>query len=1224
MSLSRLLVLTLLMMFVSLAPAAEQAAPAPRAKGSRRTNFAGSAQNWALTRELTRDEPLLQTWNPEQCAGFAPQDLVPDSDGSDGKSVLLRRDGSNALSWTIDFPRDSYYAIFVRARSDAQYDSDRDRVNMTCTVGDLTIRMRLNYLDQHEYVTHFRLPIRAAGARQVTVRLATPSALDLYVDLLELRDVLGNCPRGAFKQQQTLYTAQEIAELRRGTKVEKPSPRSTAERAARDAQLWAIQTSPYLPISAPISYEPMVPAINPKTGQPAKWQFVDPVLEQASHGWPVPADAAPLPSDRFKVRDANTGMIFPSNDYAAGDLSSGDFPDDGWGWDARQHSQNEAVLGQAFGSNVGMYYFVASHTIHSWRYLESELLKACQSYLETGDPEFAHDGAVLLAELANVYPIFDFNVQAQRNMQGESRWLPWAASHGGWLYSSWQAAALARIARAYDQLFPYLNDPQAVAGALGFVHSQLPHIQTAQDLRALIETNLLQYPSDQAIRRHLAGANGGWEYCVATLLAVQQDPRATQALAQELWTRAFMSNLNQGGVQDVLVNEGLRDGSNEIGQANYAAGWLAFPVVAELLERYVNAGGDPRYRLTTPAQRARLVAAGLFPIDVRGAGGFQTNVGEGYTTPRDTIRQYPERQAVIEQRAAYRMSFEQAHDPRAAAMLQLLKRAEEPDSLWSAVEAAAAPFAGNPFRFNRTRALHGFGLLYLEAGVGADDLTHQRAAVLRTGIGYGHADPDDLDLELYAHGMRVLPDLGMRYTKPDSRRTRMHNVVEIDGRDFINGPSHAKGTSYADQLVDAGWVRYAEAHGRAKTLPQVREFRRAVVLVDVSPSESYTLDVFTVTGGNQHMWCFHGPVHRGFAHNASPVELDDAWQKYLNGYAQPSAGVAPAILETRWQAATGDDVHLTSRLLNVEGLAVGMGGGVSFKDMDFVHVRRTGQDLQSRWTQVLEPYQGQPFIEKVIDRSTAAVAAVEIVTRYGQRDLLCYNPTPKQPCTVAGITFTGRLAVVRRDAGTGKLRQLLLAGGSALQVDQQALTLAGAEQRAVVTGFDEVSNTVTLDAPVRLPTELDRLCVVGSAPRAVPFQVTAVDAEGRQLKLLGSPRVFQSPAQLGSGVTVKLALPLALRRADPDYYLGAALHTERGQQQSWRVVQTPDHQTLVLDRELSAADLVDADGDGQTYIYLDELTVGDALTIPTYAAVELNDAGAATLSGDQAQWKRTR
>ena len=142
---------------------------------------------------------------------------------------------------------------------------------------------------------------------------------------------------------------------------------------------------------------------------------------------------------------------FPSNDFGAGDMTSGDFPDGGDGWLAPD--------GRRF-------YFIRTYANAAYSAVTIPALQSLtHAYLLTDEPQYARKAAILLARLASVYP----------NHDDRQDWL-WAAPYGGrhphytWKGGGmitdliWETFCTEAAVYAYDAVYDYLDeDPGLIA-----------------------------------------------------------------------------------------------------------------------------------------------------------------------------------------------------------------------------------------------------------------------------------------------------------------------------------------------------------------------------------------------------------------------------------------------------------------------------------------------------------------------------------------------------------------------------------------------------------------------------------------------------------------------------------------------------------------------------------------------------------------------------------------
>lgn len=152
--------------------------------------------------------------------------------------------------------------------------------------------------------------------------------------------------------------------------------------------------------------------------------------------------------------------------------------------------------------------------------------------------------------------------------------------------------------------------------------------------------------------------------------------------------------------------------------------------------------------------------------------------------------------------------------------------------------------------------------------------------MIRIGHGVGHSHFDGLHLQIHAHGLPMTVDGVQRggYSEPGDRNTRVHNTVEVNGKNWL-GHSWVRALTDSE---DAPYIRVRGAHSYAEKL-----FERQVALIDVDEGKgssqnltpeqmgpepkglpkgvvtpnSYVFDVFRVGGGSLHRYCFHATVN---------------------------------------------------------------------------------------------------------------------------------------------------------------------------------------------------------------------------------------------------------------------------------------------------------------------------------------------------------------------------
>jgi hypothetical protein len=244
------------------------------------------------------------------------------------------------------------------------------------------------------------------------------------------------------------------------------------------------------------------------------------------------------------------------------------------------------------------------------------------------------------------------------------------------------------------------------------------------------------------------------------------------------------------------------------------------------------------------------------------------------------------------------------------------------------------------------------------------------------------------------------------------------------------------------------------------------------MLVDVSPTQAYVVDVFRVAGGSQHDWFLHGsadddqtattsldlmpvagtllgpdaefrlPTSEGdagdagdrnlayaFIHDLAQAQTDDRWSITF----RPGT-VAGGALATNANEAS--DAQIRTTVLGQQGTTVVLGRAPSIRRakeddskladflMPLVVARRSGEDLASTFVAMHEPFGDEPFITQVRAltplEGASPTVALEII-RQAERDIIicCTQEAATEAVVIPGdpaIEFSGRAAFLRMRA----------------------------------------------------------------------------------------------------------------------------------------------------------------------------------------------------------------
>jgi hypothetical protein len=794
------------------------------------------------------------------------------------------------------------------------------------------------------------------------------------------------------------------------------------------------------------------------------------------------------------------------------------------------------------------------------------VVDGAQIYQKYNDAEVAWDAAVMLAALAERYPALDTRVQG-KTIQFRLNPDPFVFSQGPgkFVYSGWASAKWADLVTAYDQLFDAIKDNQELANFLG---TKIPWIKTPRDVIELIDTNLLQHGMDAYHRRQFQGNDRAM--ALAPLVQGVNDV-SRHMLDDNLWNRVDLNMADAGSIDDQIFTAYSRDGVRYIGSTGYIGNELI--EIAEIMHRYVQEGGDPKYDLLD-AKRYPHLARAQYTMDATNvAGGFPLVIGD-------------------------------ARDLHVGRMND---------------KAPALP----------SRVLGGFGVAILEDGQKETNPAMKRAVAVRTGLGVGHAQQDTLNLDITALGARLAADLGGREEghfkgRPNMRSNRSHNLVEVDEKNFENlvSGSTTSGTGWTKLFSPVPGSQAMINAGRATSHPDVSLYERTTAMID-GPQENglapiYVFDVFRVAGGKTHTFNFHGAESDDFQTNVklSPATSADA-VRYLDMYKEGTKreGRAPATLEATWRlradmekswlGASNENARRYSKLtlLGHEGDDVFIGNAYSdhyLYDFPFLNVQKRGADgMQSTFVSLVETYAGEPFIASKRSLKIAgneadarAAAAVEVLLKNGRRDILFADGRPEKSRAVeGGLTVAGAFAFYSEDAQG--LKQMHLAGGTVLKKGDIGITVSRAQYSAPVTSVDYAGQALVVKDSIPVASLKGEVALLGNAQHVAEFNLSGGGTlkTGTKIQTLETPQFYQSQITQIDPKTNSVVCELepTVTRSDPLFYNGATASNEAGDKfwkvsvkadERWMHMGWPGYRTS-LPNTIKMSEIPDANGDGK-------------------------------------------
>lgn len=915
-------------------------------------------------------------------------------------------------------------------------------------------------------------------------------------------------PAFPLKDARTLFTEAEIAQARENV-ARYPAAQAVAADLKQEADYWvawsdealrAVVTSAEVPRAFDCSTE----------GCPVHGKKIFEVTK-STYPWIID------PKLPFKVTCPIGGESYPSNDYGKfyrsgfKDRSDFDGPyvDDGRGWVSPSGER---------------YWFVAHANHWTWYWhpqaAHHALIRAAESlgrtYLLTGEAVYAHKAAVLLARIAEVYPAMDYESQSR---YGEIL----AAQHheryvGKVVNAIWESYLVAQFAECYDAVWPTIDGDAALQKFYG---------KTGPQLRASIDANLLEEGIDAYYSKKIRGNYGMHQRSLLVLATVRQHGDNARYVSEVLDRPDGTMYL---GLRFALYNLLWQDGQ-PYESPDYNATWVSnLAAVASLLPKLGRAPAEmPRLR--------RLLDA---PMEWIAVGKLTPTIGDTGTVYGGLAG---------ENTAAYQWGYRTYHEPRFARFLagtgaggaagfKTFESLLHPAIATPEADAAAADRRVVPPQPSRLISGYGVSLLNNPADTIGLSLYH--------GLHVTHFHFDRLNLELFAEGQPLLPDLGypdaMNELLPGifawSLNTISHNTVTVDA---AKAPGNVAGV--VELQADGGWVR-AVAVNAAGTYPQCDEYRRTTVMIDGDATHSYLVDVFDVSGGLQHDYSLHGPpgtfaltggtwtepargtlagedvavgqiyddpVLGATGYAGGYADYKGSGFQYLTNVQRLRAGVpvldytheksAAAHVRIRPLAADGQDVILAeARVSPVKWPQI----------LHYAIVRNKaaahGHALASRFVSVIEPFGGEPFIAAAERLDVPHGVGVEVQRANGETDVIIVGqPEFRKQISVRGHTLTTEARVVVGTlAKDGGWRRLWFADGTTTRID--------GDKRVVGHGWrGEVASVDLKTGEVRVrgkgaPDDIDAPGLIGrvvsfGAGRRLANTVVAAKRAGDDLML---------------------------------------------------------------------------------------------------------------------------
>jgi len=775
------------------------------------------------------------------------------------------------------------------------------------------------------------------------------------------------------KSTRTWHTEEELR-AERSANAE-PDERAKEWLSLNDEEIYNIVPGPEVPRTCLIvlgGYEDAVGKGCPVCGTD--------IYEGRSGFYPWQFDPEGHP---WKVGCPSCGNWFPSNDWANGDMCSGDFPDDGFGCEPVK-----PVLSP--NGKPWRWPFIAYY--HQWTAYMGKLTPGIQSCAEafarTGDRAYAHKAAVGCFRLAESLLDFSLNLNHRKMPVRNGIYRPPVGapdanamnrlSHSFlYIQPNWDTPRLEGCSRAWDLIFDQIDGD---SGLIELCHQHYhPEIQTGEDFRRFVEAGLCRVVAQACMDDAVSRNYPMQESALAAMALSLNTPRSLELVD---WL------LNEGGeIRFGLVNEYFKDGAGHESEGYNGIQIKDMDRLIGILERIRSLNADrykpPRFISLSGGAKHRQIYE--FPI-------YNSLIGRTYPGTGDTgvslmPDKLPLQQTFPLRPADYVNIYRITRDERFAQVLYG-QNGEVPAALSEPKLRSEVGKIGREQGWQvdlKSNILDGFGHAILRSGKG----DQQRALWLRYGRTLQHIHWDMLTMGFEASQRKMLPELGypQGWTYASSWETNWgtHYGTHITGVSSASFPP-GKLTLFSDtspaKAASAESIIYSEAGIRA-----IRS--RTIVLVDISEDDCYALSLERVLGGEEHHHSFHGPDGEATAFGVelrprngtvlgedvpygNTSSLEDSELSCLAFMYEPlTCHVNRGVWGLDYSLRGQEDICLRMTMVQSDDaeLTVAKGkapGGKAEYEMTWAILRSEGRELLCRqYLCVLEPYERERLVRRI-------------------------------------------------------------------------------------------------------------------------------------------------------------------------------------------------------------------------------------------------------------------
>ena len=734
--------------------------------------------------------------------------------------------------------------------------------------------------------------------------------------------------------------------------------------------------------------------------------------------------------DPWKIKCPKCGRRFPSNDfgkfYEAGinehgwfdyDLAKKNgsqyltndlYPEKGAGWgvdDGQGYVTNKTyTMELGYGTAYSRHTYIAYYNHWAVWYggaVRNILSALGNAYVFTGDLRYGRVGAIMLDRIADVYP--DMYVSDYFPTMSNS---DFNTARGRIVGGIWETGMARDLCMYYDYFFPAFDDEQVVnylsakaetyslgdaRGAHGTSSEGKGGVgndkSTAQKIRQNVENGILREVIKGVRSENQIYGNSGMHQSTATMAAVVLDS-PTESADTLAWVMGSGGNVTRD-----LLSAINRDGQGTEAAPGYSDTWVSsYLGIVEALDSYDGYEGANLYENPKFVKLIKtnfpLTLVGKYTAPIGDSGGFG---GNGVSVALGRLVS----------------TFLRTKDVEIGQFLYFLN-GNSASGITADIFTPATTIAADVQKIINTHGEYPFD----ESDAMTGSFTFyalrekNRDFWMYFGRTTNHGHPAVLNVGMDAYGIPMLSDFG--YPESTSgiprtlnwdRSTIIHNTVQVNN---VQQSTVTTGTALHFDGDNNGRVQVMDARNTS-AYSATSEFRRTTVMVDFDENISYGVDFFRVVGGSDHTFALHpvsntAPSVEGLTftkqEGGTYAGTNVAYGNYsqASGYdgfydvshATPSGAYS---LDYKIQNVRGYQTDAKNPHLKITQLNDFTPTRVSIafceppktynnpSKVTSLLVKRTGTNLDSLFTTVLQPYDTTPYI--------AAAEAVSVVKTAG-------------------------------------------------------------------------------------------------------------------------------------------------------------------------------------------------------------------------------------------------